>query len=394
MPPEPALILPGKDEGAQEDEGFGTASRSGFSVMKSGRFLLGLAMSGLFIAVFLYRVDLGEMGHALATADYRMIPLAVVFYLFAFVWRTLRWRAILRPLGRFRFARLWPVIMVGYAANNLLPVRLGELVRAYYLGEREGASKTSALATILVERVFDGLALLFLLAVASLFVPVGDLLRGVGEQVHVNGLVLLLGMSVPFFIVCGALVALAAWPRLAARVVPRLVRWLPRRLGAATAGLAERFVVGLSALRTPQRFFIIFSLSVALWLSEAMMYFVLAFSFNIDATFASWTSLVAVVVMTVAMSNLGSAIPTSGGSVGPFEFFAQATLVSFGVGAATASAYAVIVHATQLVPITLLGLLHLWTVHLSLGRLSRASQRDEDAVKPEPSKPKRSGGVG
>ena len=345
-------------------------------MLRSRRFVLGLAMSALFIGLFLYRVDLEEMWRALASADYRFIAPAVLFYLVSMGWRSLRWRTILRPLGRFPVSRVWPVIIVGYAANNLLPVRLGELVRAYYLGEREGVSKTAALATILVERTFDGLVLMFLAAVVSLFMPLTGLFRGLGEQAHVNWLVLTLGLSVPFGVVGGGIVALAVWPGRAGRLLARILGVLPGRLRNRALGLVASFIGGLSALRTPGGVITIFLLSLSVWLSEAMVYVVLAFGFDIDVAFGHWLTMAGVLVVAVATSNLGTAVPSSGGGIGPFEFFAQATLIFFGVGAATASAYAVVLHATMLVPVTLLGLVYLWVGDLSLMRLATASQGD------------------
>ena len=94
------------------------------------------------------------------------------------LFRTLRWQYLLAPVKSLEVRRLYPVVVVGYMANNILPVRLGEVVRAYYVGEREKVSKVAALATIAVERVFDGLTLLFFAAVVGLFLPVGGAFAG------------------------------------------------------------------------------------------------------------------------------------------------------------------------------------------------------------------------
>ena len=105
-------------------------------------------MSALFIGLFILRTDLGDMREALFAANYLYVIPGIGLYGIALAWRTIRWKVILNPLGEFKAANLWPVVTVGYAANNILPVRLGEIVRAYYLHIREGISKTSSIATI------------------------------------------------------------------------------------------------------------------------------------------------------------------------------------------------------------------------------------------------------
>ena len=343
-------------------------------MLKSRRFLVGLSMTALFVAFFLYRADVGDMGRALADANYIYIVPGLLCYVVALVWRCFRWQVILQPLGHFSVRRLWPVMVVGYAANNILPVRLGELVRAYYLEVREGTSKSSAVATIVVERVFDGLALLFLVGVVSLFVPVMDLFRDLGEQASVNWLVLVLGLSVPFFLVTVLIIGMAVWPDSSERALSRGVRLLPSWARGSAGGLLSRFLVGLGALRSPRRMAVIFLFSVPIWLSEGALYYLVALSFGIEETFETVALLGGAIILTTAASNLGLSVPASGGGVGPFEFFAQATLIFFGVTSAVASAYAVVVHAVLLVPVTILGLVYIWLSRLSLMGMARASQ--------------------
>ena len=331
-------------------------------------------MSALFIGFFILRTDLGDMGKALSSANYFYVIPGIGAYFIALLWRTIRWKIILKPLGDYRVSRLWPVVTVGYAANNILPVRLGEIVRAYYLNIREGPTKTSGLATILVERVFDGLALLFLVAMVSLFVPVTGLFRDLGEQARVNWLLLTLGLSVPFFSLVLGLIAMAIWPQVIERLVARLLRRLPSKLQPAAVSLSNQFLLGLSALRYPRRLVAIFLLSVPVWLSEAAMYFLIALGFDLQDYFSSIGLLAGVLILTTATSNMGTVIPSSGGGVGPFEFFAQATLVFFAVDVSVASAYVLVLHAALLLPITVLGLVYVWLGNNSLTQLARGSQ--------------------
>ncbi len=360
--------------------------------MRSRRFLLGLAVSGVFVAFFLYRADLGEMGGALASADYRFVVPGLLLYLVSMLVRAVRWRVVLSSLGSFPIRRLWPVLIVGYAANNLLPVRLGELVRVHYLGSRENVSRSAAMATILVERSFDGLTLLFLAALVSLFLPVAGLLRGLSEQVPVSGFVLVLGISVPFLMVIAANIGLAVWPAAAHRLLSRMTRPLPERFRGIVMDVAGAFIRGFAILRTPRGVATVFALSLPVWIAESMVYIVLALGFGMHGDFDHMLTLAGVLVLTTTTSNLGTSIPSSAGGVGPFEFFAQATLIFFGVTAATASAFAVALHATMLVPVTLLGLVYLWAGNESLVALARASQGGARANREERAQPAAEGG--
>jgi len=351
--------------------------RRTIGVLKSRTFLFGLTMTVLFFAFFLYRSDPLSIGRVLIDANYLYVFPGILLSIFSLFWRTLRWQVVLRPLGEFRIIRLWPVIAVGYAANNLLPIRLGEFVRAYYVGRREGISKSSVLATILIERVFDGLALLSLVGVVSLFVPVVGLFQNLGAQISVNWLVLTLGLSVPFFVLTAVMIFIAVLPSEMERLALSLFRFLPTQIRSKTVNVIFRFLEGFNALKSWERIVGTFILSVPIWLCEASLFFAIAIGFGLQDIVQGLGFLAGILILTTATSNLGTSIPSTGGGVGPFEFFAQATLIFFGVGAATASAYVVVVHVALLVPVTLLGLFHIWLSDLSLGGLVRASQAVE-----------------
>ena len=146
---------------------------------------LGIGLSVVLLVVFLVTIDVGRMGRALADANYVYLIPGIALYLVSVFFRTVRWQILLRHMGTVPVRRLYPVVVVGYMANNLLPMRMGELVRSYYLGQREGISKTSALATIFVERVLDAIVLLFFIALVGLLFPLTSLATAFGESTGV-----------------------------------------------------------------------------------------------------------------------------------------------------------------------------------------------------------------
>ena len=169
--------------------------------MRSYRFWIGIIVSLLFFGILVYRIDLGDIADNLRVANYFYIVPAIILYFISVWFRTLRWQLLLAPMKNVPVRRLYPVVIVGYMANNLLPVRLGELVRSYYLGHREGVSKSAGLATILVERVFDGLTLLFFLFLSSLALPFRSIVQALADDAGVPALTLILAATVPFIVV-------------------------------------------------------------------------------------------------------------------------------------------------------------------------------------------------
>ena len=112
--------------------------------------IIGIGFSIIFLVLALYRANFAQIGVALMGAKIGWLFLAAAVYICSFIPRTLRWQRLLMPIRPLRFFQLLPVILVGYMANNLLPMRIGELFRAYFLKEKEKVSGSSALATILV----------------------------------------------------------------------------------------------------------------------------------------------------------------------------------------------------------------------------------------------------
>ena len=346
--------------------------------MISRRLWFGLAVSLVFLFLLFLRVDVGDTVRSLGEANYLFVVPAVGLYFVAVVFRTLRWRFLLSHLKPISTERLFPVVVVGYMANNLLPIRLGEVVRSYYLGQREGVSKSAGLATIAVERVFDGLTLLFFLAVASVVLPIGGLVKDLAEDTGVPTVLLIVITTVPFVFALGTLVAVAYRPAWPVRLAERATRRLPEKLGPSIVEVVGLFVSGVASLRDPRRLLALFLLSLPVWLMEAAMLYVIGFSFDLQDSFSSQGMMIAAILATTATANLATSLPSSQGGIGPFEFFSTATLVVLGVSGPVATAYTVTVHAALLAPVTLLGFVYLWGQDLSLAKLTRGRKEEEE----------------
>ena len=337
------------------------------------RFWLGVLVTVGLMVLFLWKGDFGEVESVLRGANYAYFVPAVLVYFVALGIRALRWRYLLLHLKAVPVARLYPVVAIAYMANNVLPFRLGELVRAHFIGEREGVSKASGLATIGVERVFDGLTLMFLVVVIWPLLPWTSALRN--DDGELNALWVALSVVVVLFFVVAFLVLLlfAVSPRLGNRFARLVSSVAPRMVRPKVEEFVRLLVEGLAALRSPRKLAIISLLSLPVWLTEAAMYYMLAVSFNLDQPFH-------VILLVTATSNLATTVPSIGG-IGPFEVVATSTLIAFGVGGDPAATYSLFVHIVALwLPVNILGLFFLWRERVSLAQLARSRRMDLSPV--------------
>jgi hypothetical protein len=316
----------------------------------SRKLWLGLGGTALFLGLFFWRTDLPELADALAEANYWWVIPGVAIWFVAAALRSLRWHYLLRGLASLRTATLYPIVIIGYMANNLLPLRTGELVRAYVLGERHKLSKMSVLGTIAVERVFDGVILVSFLLLAGAVL-------GLNSELTVLAIV----MSVAFAALLGLFLYIASSQDRATRLTDRLLRLLPRTLRERVQGPANSFLDGLKCLQSPTLVAFVLATSLGAWLLEALMYYLVGLSFDIGEGFASY-------LMVTAAANLAITLPSTSGGIGPFELLAKETLTFLGVGSAVAGAYAVALHGLLLVPVIVAGLIFLWAINLSLVR--------------------------
>ncbi|MBI2723695.1 MAG: flippase-like domain-containing protein [Chloroflexi bacterium] len=328
-----------------------------------------MAASAVFIALFVRTTDFGEVRQAFEQANYWWIAGAVPVY-FAGLWvRTIRWQYLLRPVKRISTLRLYPVVIIGLMANNLIPARAGELARAYVLGQREKISKTTSLGTIAVDRIFDGVTLVPMMLVVAAFA--GGNTRfpvAFGQSLTFAGLGIV--MAVLFGIALAILYYLALSDS-GRRLLHRMVhRFVPAKAKPKVEGLLHAFFEGLHALRSPADLGVALLMSLISWTLEALMYYMVALAFGINEGFQ-------VFVLLTAAANLAIAVVATQGGVGPFEIVVSKTVVAFGAASELGGAYAIGLHALLIFPIVIIGLYLMWTTHLTFGDMLKSSKLDD-----------------
>jgi len=315
--------------------------------------LLGLLLTLIFSGLALYNLDLRKVGAALLEADYLFVVPALLVTFCGYLLRAARWRVIILPSKEVSLGRLFPSLIIGFAVNNLLPARIGEFARAYLLGQKEGISKSLSFATVVVERVLDGLTLIFSLFLVSLLFA----LPGWGRKMGLFSLLFFGGALVFLFL-------LLYGREYTRRAVKRLAT--PLGLADRATQVADSFVGGVEALRRRHLIPSLVLLSTFVWSCETTSYLFLTLAFPISLS--PLTRVVAALFVMV-VANLGVLIPSSPGYIGTFHFFAMSALVVFGVARETALSYAVVSHGMQYLLVTGLGLLFLWRENLSVFRI-------------------------
>lgn len=316
--------------------------------------LVGFGLSALILALLARTVDPAAIGSALATADYRLIPLAVGLYFSGVFVRSARWHLLLPP-GSGSTWLLFRALVVGFTVNNLLPGRLGEFARAYLLSVWRGVPYGVTLASVVVERILDGLALAFILLLALALVP------------DAPGYLLVAGLGAfGGFSVGALLVALAAWRSdVLIRLADAVARRLPPRLARITRSVARSFASGLGIVRGLPLLLRLAALSLLGWLFELTMFWVVMQALPMPS---SWGH----ALLSGAAANFATLAPSSPGYVGTFDGVLSQVLVdSMDVSRDLATAYAIVVHATLYFPVILVGMAVLWRANIGFAQVTR-----------------------
>jgi uncharacterized protein (TIRG00374 family) len=291
-------------------------------------------------------------------ADPLLLILATVVTALTYTIRALRWQSLLAPIGPTRYSVAFETTVIGFAANALIPGRVGEVLRPYLLARRESLNATSAFATIILERVLD-LATVLILFALFVFGSAAGTISGDPAQL---GLVKLGGAIAAGSAVGGLIVlfALAGHPERLGRAALRVERVLPARLARVLAACVETFAQGLAVMRDPARLAMSLVLSFPMWMSIAAGIWLTSRAFHITFPYPA-----SFLVMTVLV--VGVAAPTPGG-LGAFHAAYQFAVTEFfGATVDRAVGAAIVLHALSFVPVTVLGLVFMAREGLTFG---------------------------
>ncbi len=326
--------------------------------LKRWQFWVGILISLGLMYWALRGLRLEELGQAFKQANYIWLLPGIAVY-FVGVWaRAWRWHHLLKPLKAVSTGRLFPITAIGYFGNNILPARAGEVLRAVVLKRDEGVPVSASLATIIVERVFDGVVMLMFV-----FVNLPELATLTQSSGFVGDIRTLAVVGTGVFLgALGIFLIAAMFPEKSLALFTQIMgKLLPEKVRAKVLGLAERFLGGLAALRSPRQILMIFLTSIVIWLLETGKYWFVMHAFPFEVSFFTLMLMNGIVV-------LATTIPSAPGYVGTFDAPGIAVLTAYGVDQAIAAAYTLVLHAALWFPITALGAYYYFKQPLRWGK--------------------------
>lgn len=314
------------------------------------RWLLGLLVSAAALVAALWGINWGEALGALQRADFAFLALCAATLLVQLVLRALRWQLLLGE--GIDLGRCWSVLNIGYLVNTVLPLRIGEVARAYLISRGRKFGGAHALSSVALERVLDVLSVVLLFGLALPYVHPSDEVLIAGRTTALLGVGGFLAMFVA-----------ALWPglvqRAGAAVIARLFRGSAARWSQRLAGA----LAGLSSLRDPRRLFPVIGWTAAVWILAVASIYLGALAFLPAVP-------VSTAVFVLAALGLGVAVPSSPGQIGVYEGTARYAFMLAGVDATQGLAIGVTVHVINLLAVVAFGLVALSREGESLGRLA------------------------
>ena len=291
------------------------------------RAAAGVAVSIVALWLVLRSVDLQETADVLRTADWRWIAALAGFLCIDLAIRTLRWQRLLAPIAAVPYRHTLGYLLAGYLANNILPARIGELVRSHYAGDREGISRSTTLGTIVVERVVDLVTVVAIASVAILVLSV----RGIVASA------VLAGVAVAGLLAVGLAIGIAAHRLPGAEGIATRAERYPRVREAVT-----RLRDGLRVAGRPRTLVEALLLSAIAWGATILAFAAAGQSVDVQLTIGQAALLASGVA-------LASAIPAGPASLGTFELAAVEIGKAIGVSSSEAFAIGLIAHVSILV---------------------------------------------
>jgi len=324
-------------------------------------FIIGFIISFIFVYLSLKGIDFSELKQSLKSANYFYLFPTLVLVLLTLLIKSYRWGVMLGPLVKYDQKTLFVIATIGFMVAGLIPARIGEIARPYLVKQKSGVKMSSTIATVVVERIFDLLALMFLLFFIILVVPLPQALFN-------TGLTLLL-ISLTAFLL---LIFLAVKKDFSLNKAELLFDKLPGRPAGFLKKIFHAFVEGLQILPDVKKTLYLFFLSIVVWTVNSASFYALFFAFGFELSFIYACAIMVIVA-------IGVILPAPG-FVGTFHYACILGLSYFGIAKAEAASYSVLIHFLQIAPIILLGFVFLPFQNLSLPKFIKD---EEEAIKIE-----------
>ncbi|QQR56177.1 MAG: flippase-like domain-containing protein [Candidatus Melainabacteria bacterium] len=318
--------------------------------------LLGLVVAGLLFVLTAYKLDWSKVLLAFKTAVWLpWLPLAVLTYMFGMLARGVRLKILVQPEAKLTILTASNIVAVGYATNNILPARLGEFARAAMLGERTGMPYLLALTITFLERLLDGIVILFFFVVSSLLIPTDEWMR---QAASICAILFACAMFVVGFITLS--------PQSAIGLTSNLTAWMGQKWHDRFIAFVSQVNNGFKCLRDARSALLVLFSSALVWLIESAFFMFIMPCFGLSPNLLK-------AIATMSFTNLGILVPSTPGYVGVYHAACQTALMAVSLGTGhrldpnTAISYAVIVHFVFFVTVTIWGIIAMARYSFELG---------------------------
>jgi glycosyltransferase 2 family protein len=319
------------------------------------KLLVGIAISAFFLFLLFRKIEFDKLAAAFREMDYRYILPALLLTFVSYFLRAVRWKFLLQPIKQTRLANLFPSTLIGYMANNLLPARLGEFVRAYSLGQKEEIPTTAVFASLVVDRLCDGFTVLLVLLITFFTIKLPSGMEKVQHGMVTGGYV-----TFALYVgVMGFLLLLRSRTEWTVRLVAVVLGPVSHSFAEKVAVQMRAFISGIRIPGSPSGVAgtAVSSLLIwatAIWPIDLMLR---AFGLSLPPT----ASMFIMVFLVFAVM-----VPAAPGFVGTYHFACVTALSAFGVGSEKAVSIALVMHGMGFFPVIVAGLYYLWRDKLSL----------------------------
>jgi uncharacterized protein (TIRG00374 family) len=319
-------------------------------------FIIGLVISAAAVYLSLHKVDFKVLWTSFQAANYLfLIPAGLIQFLIFFL-KAAGWRFLLMPAKKeVRLRSTFSALVIGLMVNNLFPAKMGELARAYLIGEKERLPKTLCFSTIMVEHLLDILVLLIFLIILMPLVSLPDWLRTSGTLVGV----LALGMILVLFFAMRREEMVLSW-------MDRLLARVPERFRNKIEGILKNALQGLRVV-TGRYFFYAFGCLLTMWSTVFVVAYLQMAAFGLFLPFTA-------PIMVIIFMAFGKIIPSSPGGIGTLHYLIIVVLMSFDVSKETALGCAILMHGFGFLIEVASGLVALISGRLSLSGITRRAE--------------------
>jgi hypothetical protein len=313
--------------------------------MKKWQIWLGLLISAVFIFFAFRGLDFLEILISIRSANTMWLLPAIPLYFFGLWFRAYRWKILLSPISDYKTHQLFSIVAIGYMGNNIYPARLGELVRSAILKKDANIPVSASLATIIIERIFDGIVMLgFIILNISV---ISRMAHSIDIKQTVDS-VAAWGSGIFLFAFLIFIIA-AFFPNASAGIINKIsLKILPTKYSRSINTFVEKFFSGIQSLSSPFQTITILMVTIGIWLIETIFYWIIMQAFPFDISFGT-------LMLLSGFLNLFTIIPSSPGYIGTFDAPGIALLTALGIGSQNAAGYTLLLHAALWLPVTVLG---------------------------------------